>query len=434
MAMEAGFLWGGGGQKLSPKEVASRRQVAAALAARNTAPKDIGEGIARVGDALLYRAEMGRAAQAEEQGRARAQELFSSIQGGGADISALMGAMADPWVSEDPGMSAVTNALLQREMQKSDPGYQMDLAYRQAQLDQLGKPDWQMITDPVTGDVSRWNSRDPSSTPELFYDATQKPAGFRPLSIEEKASYGIPPDVPAQISADGKVDVLSTGSGVTVNTGDNSGAFRKKADEKAAERYDSIISGGNDATNFIGDLNALAEIGKNLNTGKGAEITGALGPYAEFLGFSIEGLDEAQAYDAIVSRMAPQMRVPGSGASSDFDAKQFLKSLPGLGKTPEGNAIIIETFRAVQERKVAAAQIAQRVMAEEISWQEGDKLISELGDPFTAFNDYRANNGAGIAAPAADEVSAPTSDAEYNALPSGALFRDPDDGQVYRKP
>lgn len=32
------------------------------------------------------------------------------------------------------------------------------------------------------------------------------------------------------------------------------------------------------------------------------------------------------------------------------------------------------------------------------------------------------------------QPSAPTSDAEYNALPSGAMFIDPDDGKTYRKP
>ena len=36
--------------------------------------------------------------------------------------------------------------------------------------------------------------------------------------------------------------------------------------------------------------------------------------------------------------------------------------------------------------------------------------------------------------PAASEPARPMTDADYNALPSGALFIDPDDGQTYRKP
>jgi hypothetical protein len=176
---------------------------------------------------------------------------------------------------------------------------------------------------------------------------------------------------------------------VSVNTNDNSGAFVKKADELAATRLSDVVATGQSAQQMMGDLAALAEIAKGLDTGLAAQVTAQLGPFADAFGIDIQGLGPAQAYDAIVARMAPQMRPPGSGASSDFDAKQFLKSLPGLGKTPEGNAIISATLQAIQQQKIASADIASRALVGEITWQEADKQIMALGNPFDAFNKFK---------------------------------------------
>lgn len=206
--------------------------------------------------------------------------------------------------------------------------------------------------------------------------------------------------------------------GVEVYTGDNSGAFAKKADETAATRMSDYVSAGNDATNFIGDLQTLAAISQNLETGKGAEVLAALGPFAEMAGIDIAGLGEAQAYDAIISRMAPAMRIPGSGASSDFDARQFLKSLPALGKTPEGNRIVIDTFTGIQQRKIAAAEIAQQALTNQITWQEADKKIAALGDPYSAFNEYRKRAEAPAATPEATDGAAVAPPASYDGDPA----------------
>jgi hypothetical protein len=172
----------------------------------------------------------------------------------------------------------------------------------------------------------------------------------------------------------------------------NSGAFGKKADELAATRLGDIVTGGQGAAQFMGDIQTLAALGAQVDTGKGAEIMNTLGPYAQALGIDIAGLPEGQAYQAIIDRLAPQMRPVGAGATSDFDARQFLSSLPGLGKTPEGNAIIMQTLSAVQEHKMAAAEIAGLAFAPKeaggITWQEAEKRIRELPNPYEGFNDY----------------------------------------------
>ena len=197
-------------------------------------------------------------------------------------------------------------------------------------------------------------------------------------------------------------------SSVTVNNipaDGNSGAFNKKADEAAATRFDGIVAEGRGAQAFLGDLATLATLAPQIGTGKGAELTAALGPYADAVGIPIDGLGDAQAYQAIVDRLAPNMRPAGAGATSDFDAKQFLSSLPSLGRTPEGNAIITATLQAVQENKVKAAEIANKAFSSEITWQEADRQIAALVNPYAAFKKMKKDGIAKSSATVIDGFS-----------------------------
>ncbi|MBO9122793.1 MULTISPECIES: hypothetical protein [unclassified Rhizobium] len=186
-------------------------------------------------------------------------------------------------------------------------------------------------------------------------------------------------------------------AGATViNTGDNSSKFAEESDKAAAKRLNDIVEAGAGSPQMMEDLQTLANLGRQIGTGKGAQVMNALGPYAEALGFSVEGLGESQAYDAIVSRLAPAMRPAGSGATSDFDARQFLKSLPSLGNSPEGNALIVDTFQRVQENRIKAADIASRAYlpkdAGGITWQEAEKQIRALANPYARFKQYANGN------------------------------------------
>lgn len=370
------FVWGSGGEKLTPDQLDRRRKVADALRQREgyvpAGWMSLLGGLAGEGVASYKEAEIDKQ---ESEAQQRVADALMQARSGG-DPNAYLDVMGDPFAT--PQQSAIAQAMYQQ-----------------------GQPDYQTIES--GGDVYRFNRNDPNSQPELWFDgpsaAPEPPKTvtvFDPATGREKVQQWNPAinDWEDLGGVQAPKEPL-----VEVNTGDNSSAFGKKADETAAVRMNDIVAAGAGAQNFMGDLQALTEIGKNLDTGKGAEIVAALGPYAEALGVKIDGLGEAQAYDAIVSRMAPQMRVPGSGASSDFDAKQFLKSLPGLGKAPGGNALIIQTFQAIQQAKVAAADIASQALNGEITWQEADQKMREIGDPFTAFNEYRK----AVEQPSADE-------------------------------
>lgn len=265
-------------------------------------------------------------------------------------------------------------------------------------------------------DAATWDQVMATQAPELVGQFANRQAfAMKYMSMAEALKAATPetykPQSPqGKFAADMAAGVLPPGSkfdggGTTVNVGDgNTSAFNKKADETAATRFNDIVTAGQSAQALTGDIMALSELAKNIGTGQGAAITAQLGPYADMLGVQIDGLSDMQAFNAIRDRMVPMMRVPGSGAASDFDARQFLNSLPSLATKPEGNKIISDTLMAVQQFKVEAANIANEAFSGKITWQEADRRISALGNPYEAFNASKARIQAGPDGGADDEL------------------------------
>lgn len=178
-----------------------------------------------------------------------------------------------------------------------------------------------------------------------------------------------------------------------VQAGEN--AFSKKAGEAQATRFNELAEGGPAAKQMISDINMLRELGSRIGTGKEAEIKAALGPYAQALGIDIKALPEIQAYDSIINRMAPSLRVKGSGSQSDTELRNFLKSLPSLGNTPEGNEIINSTMEGLQRNKIMAAEIASKALSGEISRGDAERQLRALPDPMQKWREFSKKNPAG---------------------------------------
>lgn len=216
--------------------------------------------------------------------------------------------------------------------------------------------------------------------------------GFQPLvDPKERAKFGIPIEDkrPYQLGPGNKLINPPPETRLNIDQR-NEAAFEQAAGKHQAERFDKLVSGGMDAKAMSADLNALKDIGSRITTGKTAEIQAAIGPYAEALGVKMDGLDDLQAYKSIVAKLAPRMRVVGSGATSDYEMRQFLEALPGLGKTQGGNEMISTTLQALQDHKETAAEIASKAMNKELTPREADKMLRELPDPLTA---WKKNKG-----------------------------------------
>lgn len=248
-----------------------------------------------------------------------------------------------------------------------------------------------------------------------YYEQATKPRDeTRPLTDpKERARYGIKSDDQRVWVVDAKGDPKVAGEApfsVKIDQTTES-ALKTEGAKLAAKRYNEIIEDVPVAKQMISDIATLQTLGKSIGTGKEAEIKAALGPYAEALGLKIDKLGEIQAYEAIVNRMAPQLRVKGTGAQSDFELRNFLKSLPGLGNTPEGNEIASRVMTGMYENKIKAAELAADAADGTLPRKEFEKQLRELPDPMKEWRDWYKKNQEG-------------GDSGWQVLPDGRRIRE----------
>lgn len=171
--------------------------------------------------------------------------------------------------------------------------------------------------------------------------------------------------------------------------GEGPGGDKKFAEAAATsfvKRYADNMDQGLQAKTQVSDIDRLQELSAAIGTqGAAANIKSALGPYANAVGIKIDGLNEIQAFTAIVSKLAPAMRPPGSGATSDFEFKQYLAALPQLAQTTEGRKQIIDQMRAMNNYKVALGDISEQVLNRKINRVQAEEQIKALGSPLASW-------------------------------------------------
>jgi hypothetical protein len=405
MAATTPFIWSGN-RAISATEAERNRKTAEALSNRYPKPQNMWEGLASltgdVGGALLN----WQSDQAEEAGRSEVAKALEAAQNGG-NPNDFISVLGNEWAS--PSQSAVASALLNRGFAAED---------RQAQ--------WAR-EDSLRADDRAYEApvRDLQLESGQF-TLDQAREGFTSLvTPEERAAEGIDPQDtrPWQKGADGKLYDFGSGSGQTINvtTGGGTDDFYKKLDTDAGAQQATLLDAGRNAVSNnmrLGQLDALL-----ADAPQGA--SGAFTQFAGSVGIPMQGLDEIQAAQALINQMVPGQRPPGSGTMSDADLALFKQSLPAIINQPGGNQKIIATARAINEYTIQQAAIAEKVASREITPAEGRALQASIPNPLASFGT------------AADKPSgapmAISSDAEYDALPSGAEFIDPE-GNRRRKP
>jgi hypothetical protein len=227
-------------------------------------------------------------------------------------------------------------------------------------------------------------------------DSTQPktPEGFQSLQLRAEAAGFVPgTDEYKQFMASGG----DKGPLVTNILGDAESTFAKELAKGDATRIMATIDAGQSASRNLVELDSLSDLLGKVDTGGSAAAKEWLGTF----GISTEGLDDIQAFQAVIARMIPAQREQGAGSSSNLDVQQFAKGLPALIKQPGGNQIIIETLRDINEYDVAASIIAGQVAewaqtpaadrkALEaqgliLSPANGRKAIMDLGSPTAAY-------------------------------------------------
>lgn len=209
----------------------------------------------------------------------------------------------------------------------------------------------------------------------------------------------------------------------------------KDSAKRFAERYDAIQAAGQSAavqTGLLDEVEQAADTG--IYTGFGGESVQELRKFGTAIGLvPPEGAKEGELITMIQNRMALTTRSPDGGlgmpgALSDKDIK-FLKAMqPGLNMTPEGIKNTVRIYRALEKRRMEIADLATDYAIANDGLDYGfDKTVREFAKNNPLFPDE--------APPGAPQTPAAKiqSDAEYDALPSGTVFVDPN-GVTRKKP
>lgn len=167
-------------------------------------------------------------------------------------------------------------------------------------------------------------------------------------------------------------------SGTVVNVGGESSEFRKASDKALATQIGEISAEGLSAQRSLGLVNELDRVLQQAPQGFGGALVGMAGNLGLQLG---EGAGAVQAAQAIINRLVPQQRQPGSGPMSDADLELFKQSLPRIINQPEGNRRIIDTLKAIAQYDIERGNIARRAQIGEITPFEALQQIQSLQNP-----------------------------------------------------
>lgn len=386
------FLWGANGEKLTPDEVESRRRAAERLRMpQGYTPQgwwSLLGGLARQGVAGWKDSE---ADKAEKAGHDAATEAFKAARENGDYIDF----MSNEWAT--PQQMSVASALQGRAWQQEDQRA-AEARAAAARAADAAKPNWQYFES--GGDRYRFNENDPASKPELFFDGPD--AGPKVEVINGQlvdtstgAVKGDYRDSPPPPSAPKIEDYFDPETGrltkrqwvdgqwqpfggveapkeplVQVNTGDApDGALNKALSEAEGKSWAGLKDAGMVAGGLGQDLGILDELMKVAPQGP------IVGPLAEtFKGFNSAG----DAFQSIVKRVAPSLRTPGSGATSDIEYEGFLQSLPALKNAPEANVMINSIMKAKAALNVQRSDIITAYQNGEMNVADARRKLADL--------------------------------------------------------
>ncbi|WP_319499339.1 hypothetical protein [uncultured Cohaesibacter sp.] len=204
---------------------------------------------------------------------------------------------------------------------------------------------------------------------------------YRQLTGQQAQKLGLNPQNAYNLGPDGKISQIGGGgTNVTVNnTGENS--FQKGLGTGTANMFVELGSDYNTAVKNRSRLDRLEGYLAHIDTGAGAAFKKLAGDF----GINSEGLSEIQAATALINSMVPEMRPIGSGQTSDRDMELFKQSAPRLINTPDGNALVMDTLKGLNELQMQQGRIGQLVMAGQMTREQAIDALQKLPDPLAKF-------------------------------------------------
>lgn len=211
----------------------------------------------------------------------------------------------------------------------------------------------------------------------------------------------------------------------------------KEAVGKAmGEMYADKVSLGAKGQQMFDTVTRAEQLMEGLNTGALAPAALSAQKYLSALGIPLEvfgnaaQLGQGEAAMAVANQMALQLRSTGEGAGmpgamSDKDREFLVSMAPGLGQTPEGRRMIIDSFKRLALRQIEESRLAEQ-------WYE-DKGTMKGFNSF--MRDYAQKNPvfAGMQMPAAPTGGAGATPGPSSGATPGPRGLPPSDADIRRQ-
>ena len=171
--------------------------------------------------------------------------------------------------------------------------------------------------------------------------------------------------------------------------------FDEKAAESAIKRLEDIqklVFQDAELENRLDIAESLLEGG--TETGPFTELTIGLRGSLKQLGFlndeQVQNLTNQEVLRTSFNYLIPRQRVPGSGATSDFEARLFSQATANLQNTPEANLILVKGLQALTTRKKEVLKAMEKYAQENKNLLGVAEFIDENVSP--AFKAYNTDN------------------------------------------
>lgn len=320
---------------------------------------------------------------AEEHRASRAAKYLGGTTAAPAPTSApsipineLYMALQNPWLSGE--QKGLITSMIQEQQQASDPLRQLELQKAQLELEKMqapaSPPEELVLRQALAAEAGYEKGTPEYQSIIISGKLPEAPAPVKPYSdigqINADLSAGL--ITPADAEA-AKAALAKGGTNVTVNnvpgTPPSDEALRKKLMEAEGVAWGEYIKAGSTASGMTQDMELLGQV---IEMAPQGPISGRLAE--AFPGVS----DAAGVFQSVVKRIAPSLRVEGSGAQSDIEYNGFLQSLPSLSNRPEANRAIATFLKAKAAINMERGQVIQQYQNGEIDATAARTKIKEI--------------------------------------------------------
>ncbi len=235
--------------------------------------------------------------------------------------------------------------------------------------------------------------------------------------------------------------------GTTVNVGKGESKYDEEMGKHMAQLNVDMMKGEQSANRTIGMLDRLDQLLKDPNVyqGTGGDTFAKVKGWSKALGIDVGNMGPTEAVRAIANQFALELRNPAGGAGmpgalSDKDREFLVSMVPGLTNTREGNALLIDYMKRMNQRQLEVGRLRRDYVRQNGRLDEGFyQTLADYSAQNSLFNDMdiqgaqQALQGQALPAPTqqpqpegAGQPARISSQQEYQQLPAGAQYIGPD--------